>query len=585
MALKKATTFSKDLVLVLSVLGIIVALNVVSTWWFKRLDLTENKVYSISPATKQILKKLDDIINVTVYMSEDLPPQVRPLQDQVRDVLSEFKAYGRNLRIAWVDPGENEDLKQQADEIGVHEIQLNTYEKDKAAVMRAYMGIAVIYGDNKEVIDLAQGMENLEYDLTAAIMRVSRTETPKVAVLKTDTTAFIPPSVRRQMQMRQKDPTEELYQPIFESLGANYTVELVDISDGQPIDPSFQTLIVPGGNSFTQRDLFEIDQYFMGGGNLIVAVDAIGINFQFGQVNANVQQPRIIDLLEHYGARVESKMVLDVVCGQVQVPQRVGMFQMNVARDYPYFVAMAPDGFKQENPAVGGRLGQVILPWVSPITLTVASSGADSATMGDAAAQGVTAEVLAASSPRSWAAAEPFDLNPTQQWDIPTDGLGSQNLLVHLSGSFTSYFKGKSVPPKGDAVEDDTLSQIQLKPGDANREIDTDNTDAHLVVAGDSDFMTKLNATPGNITLLQNLVDWLTLDDNLIHIRTRPMADRTLLHERLGEDSALPTLIRWINILLMPAVLIAVGLLIYLRRREPAAAAPSTPSKPEEKSA
>jgi len=277
-------------------------------------------------------------------------------------------------------------------------------------------------------------------------------------------------------------------------------------------------------------------------------------------------------------------MVADAVCGQVQIPQRVGMFQMNVAHDYPYFVAIAPQGFKEDNPAVGAALSQVIMPWPSPITLTLPESAiADSGATGDSTSSGVKVEVLVQSSPRSWTTGEPFNLSPTQEWQMPTEGIGRKNLMVHLSGDFVSYFKGRPVPAVGEASEDDTLSQIQLSAEDTDREIDEENTNAHLIVAGDSDFLSNQNATPGNVTLLQNLVDWLTLDENLIHIRSRAMVDRTLRHERLGEGSTLPTVVRWVNILLMPLLLIAVGMVIYMKRREPVTVTASTPSKPEEK--
>ncbi len=576
MALKKAKSLSQDLVLILAVLGTVVAVNVLASWFFTRMDLTETKQYSISPATKNILRGLDDIINVKVFFSKNLPPQVKTLENDVRDLLSEYEAYGgANLRISWESP-EDDEAKKEARELGVQEVQLNTYEKDKAAVIRAYMSIVVLYNDNKEVLELAQGMQNLEYDLTQAIMRVARSEEPKVAVLKTDTTPFIPQSVRRQMKMNQPDPTKAMYEPLFKNLDPNYQVDLVSTDDGQKSDPSYRSLIVPGGSTFTDRDLFEIDQYFMSGGNLIVLIDPVKVDFQYG-VNGRANETKMLDLLEHYGVRPEKALVTDVVCGQVQIPQRVGMFQMNVAHDYPFFVAIAPDGFNTDNPAVAPLSG-VIMPWVSPLKLLVETDGDDTASAG-----GVSAEVLVTSSPKSWLTKEPFSLSPTQKWEIPEEEFDTHTLMVHLSGSFSSYFQGKSVPPVGDADAGDTLSQIKLKPEDASREIAPSNTDAHLVVAGDADFASKPNATPGNAALMQNLVDWLTLDENLINIRTRTLVDRTLDPERLGkEGSAMPTIIRAINILLMPVLLIIVGLVIFFKRREPVMVT-VTSGKPEEK--
>jgi ABC-type uncharacterized transport system involved in gliding motility auxiliary subunit len=379
------------------------------------------------------------------------------------------------------------------------------------------------------------------------------------------------------MRLNQQDPTKELYKPIFEHLKENYEVELVSTDDGDKIDGTYRTLIVPGGGDFSRRDVFEIDQYFMHGGNLIVLVDAVKVSFQYG-VSGSAQDTKLLGLLEHYGARVEKSMVVDASCGQVQIPQQIGMFRMNVARDYPFFVAITPEGLNSENPAVA-TLGGLIMPWVSPITLMVDKPDAG----GDTTAATVQAEVMVRSSPKSWVVNEPFNLNPTQQWQIPAEGLKQHNLIVHLWGDFTSYFAGKEVPPVKEQEEGDTVSQIQLSADNQDREIKAGNTDRHLIVAGDADFLSAPNATPGNTTLLLNVVDWLTLDENLIGIRTRTMVNRSIQQDRLGDDSALPSVIRWTNILTMPVLLVIVGLVIFFRRKEPASV--PVPDKAEEKKA
>lgn len=575
MALKKARNLTQDLLFILAVLGIVVAVNVVNTWVFKRADLTEDKQFSISPATKRILKGLDDIIVIKAFFSSNLPAQAKPLHNQVQDILTEFQAYaGSNLRVSWEDP-KDDDEKKAAQQLGVQPAPVLSYEKDKQQTVLAYMSLVVMFEDRKEILPLTAGMQNLEYELVQAMMRVARAETPKVAVLKTDTSAFIPESVRRQMRINTDDPTKEMFKPIFENLKRNYEVELVDVDGDKPIDSKYRTLIVPGGTEFSEQDIYAIDQYFMNGGNLIVLVEGVKVEFQYG-VTGKENATRMLKLMKHYGADVAKQLVLDAVCGQVQIPKRIGMFQMRVPQDYPYFVAVAPGGLLEGNPAVA-KLGQVILPWVSPIVLLV--SNADST-------QKVRGEVLIKSSPKSWQVQEPFNLNPEQNWEIPTEGLEPRNLAVHLTGSFSSYFADKGKPAEAADTGADALSQIKMQPDVDTSGMVMRNSGAHLVVVGDADFASQANATPGNAALLQNLVDWLSLDENLIGIRSRTIVDRTIRYERLTEDSAMPNVIRWVNILVMPLLLIAFGFIIFLRRREPApvsAPAPAAaPQKQEE---
>ncbi|MBD3391630.1 MAG: hypothetical protein GF418_06235 [Chitinivibrionales bacterium] len=589
MASKKVTNRTQSAVFVLIILGFVAVFNYLSTKWFFRLDLTETKEYSISDASKNMLKGLDDLINIKVYFSRNLPPHLRSLESGIKDLLAEFKAYaGGNLRVTWQDPADDEEIKREVRGMGIPEVQLQTFEKDKAQAMNAFLGIAVLYADKKEVLPVVQDVRNLEYDLAQAIMKVFRSETPLVGVLKTDTLPAIPPRMMQQMNM--EDPTEKKYSPIFENLKQNYEVKTVDISEGQKIDSTIRTLIVPGGDeaSFTERDLFEIDQYFMGGGNLIVLADAVSLTFQYG-VSASGQEPKIMDLLQHYGVRVEDDIVLDASCGQVQIPQKFGFMTMNVAVNYPYFVRVGEGGFHKDNPAVSG-LAELIMPWVSPLTLLVNEAGDEA--VEDSGA--VTAAVLVQSSKRSWLDEGPaFNLNPQQDWGSMIreneDRLQQHNLIVYLNGNFESYFKGKSVPSVNEESDTsdsaDALGGIKLSEADRDRTIVPSNSGGHLVVAGDSDFLSAQNAAPDNITFLLNVVDWLSLDENLIGIRSRALVDRTITDDRLEKGSAFPNLIRFANIFTMPVILIIIGLVLFFRRRgavdKPAAAKPASEPAPK----
>lgn len=558
------------IVYILAILGLVVVVNYLGIRWFKRIDMTEGKQYSVSPATKKILKNLDDIINIKVFFSKDLPPHVHKTVTDVKDLLSEYQAYaGKNLHINWQDPAESEELKNEARSLGIPEIQLQTFEKDKQQVMNGYLGIAVLYADKKEALPVVQNLQNLEYDLTMAVMKVSRTSVPEIGIVKMDTLPELPPQYADKID--QSSSTKKKLEKAIEMLKNTYKVTVVDLSNGEPVDSTIKTLIVPGVENMKSRKLFEIDQFFMRGGNLIMLADAMAIQFQYG-IRAMPQESKALDLLEHYGVRVEKNLVLDANCGQVTVPQKYGPFQMNVAVPYPYFVRVGKDGFNGDNPAVS-PLSEVVFPWASPLTLLVdTDSTAD---------QKVATTILAHSSEKSWQSQGSMDLNPQQKWAPPAeDALKSSTLAVHLTGSFKSFFEGKKVPPVHEPAADDTMSQINLDAGagDENREIIPSNTAAHLVVVGDADFVAGQNATPNNIAMILNLVDWLSLDNNLIGIRTRAIRDRTMNTDLLQEGSSKPNVIRLVNILLMPVILIIIGLVIYFKRREPVAPAPAAPA-------
>lgn len=588
MASKKIAYGTQSIVFILIILGFIIVVNYLASKKFARVDLTENKMYSISPASKNLLKDLDDIVNIKVYFSKNLPPHLKKLESDVKDVLTEFKAYaGKNLHISWEDPSEDEETKRKVRALGIPEVQLQTFEKDKAEVINGFLGLAILYEDKKEVMPVIQNMTNFEYDLAQRIMKVFRTATPKVGVVKTDSMPYFDQRMRMQMKGQlPADPTEEKYKPIFEKLKENYDVETVDISGGASIDESIKTLIVPGGDEtfFTERNIFEIDQFFMKGGNLIVLADAIRIDMERG-LQGFVQSPKILKLLEHYGVRVEKSIVLDASCGQVQIPQQVGPFRMNVPVNYPYITKVTPAGINKNNPAVSG-LSQMILPWASPLTLLVDNSDSTAETDSGTA---VKATILIQSSEKSWTESGYFNLNPQQNWNSifssKQDDLKQNILVAYLNGNFTSYYKGKSIPPKVEPLPTDTgeMAEIKLSDEDKDRKIITSNKGRHLVVTGDSDFLSTQGAAPGNIAWLLNVVDWLTLDENLIAIRTRSLVDRTIKNDKLASDKSYANTIRFLNILIMPVLVIIIGLIIFFKRREVIAVAPSTEKKEESK--
>jgi gliding-associated putative ABC transporter substrate-binding component GldG len=567
METKKIKNRSEIIIYILAILGLVVVINYIGTRGFKRIDMTAGKEYSISQATKKSLKSLNDIITIKVFFSKNLPPHMNRTVTSVKDILAEYQAYaGKNLNISWQDPAESADVKQNAQSLGVPEVQLQTFEKDKQQVMSAFLGIAILYEDKKEVIPVVQNLQNLEYDLTMGIMKVSRTSVPQVGIVKLDTLPDLPPQYADKMD--QSGKTEKQFEPLYQKLRETYTVSTVDLSSGAPIDTAIKTLIVPGVINLNERSVYEIDQFFMKGGRLIVLADAVTVSLQYG-VNAIPQESKLLDMLESYGVRVEKNLILDASCGQVSIPQRVGPFTMNVPVPYPFFPRLGAQSFDKNNPAVA-TLGDIILPWASTLTLTV-----DKADNAKADSSKVKATILAESSEKSWVTAGNFNLNPQQQWAAPAGQTTKHTLAAYLTGNFKSYFAGKGVPPKKSAT--DTLGQINLKPdaADAGRTTVDGNVNGRLVVIGDADFATGQNAgaSPNNVTMLVNLVDWLSLDNNLIAIRTRSLQDRTIDADLLKEGSSKPMMIRLVNIFLMPAIIIVIGLIIYIRRKEPLTAA------------
>ncbi len=153
-----------------------------------RVDLTEERLYSISPATKRILRSLEDDVTIYGYFSQRTHPKLAPLVPQVEDLLEEYAALSRGrVHVEIIDPGEDDSAAEEARErFGVEMMPFRMASKYEAGVVNAYFSVVLRYGDQYErygfrdlirVEPLPDGefdvrLRNLEYDLTRALKKV-----------------------------------------------------------------------------------------------------------------------------------------------------------------------------------------------------------------------------------------------------------------------------------------------------------------------------------------------------------------------------------------------------------------------------
>ena len=115
-----------------TVLVALILLNVISRDRFKRLDLTDNKMYSLSSSSKEVVSQVDDLLTMKVYFSSDLPNELGNTKRFLQDILEEFRAYSNgNIRF-FEDPQSDENLEEQARKDGIQPVQMQVIENDKS---------------------------------------------------------------------------------------------------------------------------------------------------------------------------------------------------------------------------------------------------------------------------------------------------------------------------------------------------------------------------------------------------------------------------------------------------------------------
>lgn len=498
---------------VFTVLLALAVANILAARHPLRLDLTANKRYTLSDATKKILGGLDDVVTVRLYFTRELPPQLAFLRRDADDLLAEFKgAAGRRLQVEHIDPGASPLEEQKAAMIGIPPLQLNVLQRDRQEVAKVFLGMAVLYGDRQQVIPVVQRIDQLEYDLAEAIVRVAAKELPRIAW----------------WDGAGAGEEGNGFGLIRQAIERRYTVAKVDAKTLPDLSAKrFGALILAGPRELSNEELFAIDQYLMGGGRLIALVDRFDLA---EQLRLTPVATPAVELLAHYGAAVEDTLVLDQSNAMAAFSGGVVTYHL----PYPFWPDIRRGQFNAAEPIVAD-LETAVFPWTSPVTLAAGDSRATAlAQTSDFATQ---------------VPGKDARLDPQSAGDALAGGKRERlTVAALLAGPFGSFFSsGKAAPPPG---------------RDARAEGDAA---ARVFVVGSSHWLTdRLLATfPANAALFENVLDSFAMGDALIGIRSREETARPIAD--LSDGARL--FLRYANVAIGPIAVLAIGVVVFLSRR------------------
>jgi gliding-associated putative ABC transporter substrate-binding component GldG len=498
------------------VFGIIALLNIIGVRFFTRIDLTSSKMYTLSDASRELVKSLDDKFLVKAYFSSDLPAPYNNNRRYLQDQLDDYRAYSRgNFQYEFIDPSKKQDLEQEAQRYGIPPVQVQVLKEDKFQVEKAYMGLVFLYGDKQERMPVVQRTDNLEYDISSAVKKLTSKQLKKVGFLT-----------------GQGEPSLQKINRLKDVLEKQYLVSTVDLAGGKSIPPDIAVLVIDAPTSaFKGWEKFLIDQYLMDGGK---------IAFLLNKVEASLQNQRgqpanidLDDLLEAYGVRINTDLVRDTRCAMVTVSQQSGFFVIQNQVPFPY-LPMASD-FSKGSPIVKD-LGSVIFFFASSIDTSLARS------------KGLGLDVLMESSSRSGRQEGVFFFNPTAPMTRDMFSESGIPLAVALEGSYTSAFRDKPVVLDS-TVRSSIDTTRRLYSGKASR----------IVVVGDGDFIQDeySGGSRDNIIFASNMIDWLADDIGLALIRSRDTSPKPLAEVSEGTKS----LVKGLNLAAPPLLVVIVGVL------------------------
>jgi ABC-2 type transport system permease protein len=494
MASQKKKLETGSVILIVSVILILLVVNVYSYRHFQRLDLTSTKEYTLSQSSKDVMKRLKDVVTIKAYFSKKLPPYLAGIERGVRDTLQEYRAYAKgNLQVEFVDPSDDPKLQQELRFKGIMPRPFNILQRDRAEAISAYLAMSVQYENRTQVIPLVYDLPNLEYDLTGAILKVSEEE-KSVGLLTNNADVDL----------------ERNYQRLRRELEKQYGVQQVSLEGGRGIPRNIRTLIIISPKDFKETELYEIDQFLMGGGKIIFLVDAVELSKE--TLGASARLPNISRLIEHYGVKINPDLVIELNPTAMAVAAfNTGYISLSLP--YPFWVKALKPYLSRESPIVN-RLESIVFPWVSSESIV------------EERTKGLTVTELVHTTPFAKTVSEPFDLDPQQNFraGVKKEDLKSYLLATAISGKFTSFYKDKEIPK-----EEKSEGEKSPKPP-AEKPSVNESPQTQIVVVSNGRFFDDRNAWqfPGNLVFLLNAVDWLTLGNELISIRARRVVDRPI---------------------------------------------------------
>ena len=510
---------------------VLILLNYASVNSFVRLDTTDSQNFSISQTTKEIINKLEDDITIEVYFSDNTPPNLAEARQNVMDLLEEYeKNSNGKINLEIVDPLSS-DFETNAQTKGIQKIQFSEYGEDKFSVAQGFLGIAFVKDTSTEVIPLVSSIDNLEYESTSRILKLTASDDKK----KIGFFSKFPNPEQSESESELPVQTQSVLSnltSIEEVLGRQYGVEEIDLSTGKPINvDEFPVVVVIAPLApLDDRDKFELDQYLMNGGSLLVLEDLLKLGSNTPIINKT--DSNLNTFLENYGITVETKVLLD----ESFTPIISGFDQIA----YPYWVLATDDGINRDIPPLNTLQASTFL-WANPLTKNEKES--------------LKYTELITTTNLAWEESGET-INIDFRDFVPSDQK-KYTISYLVEGKIDSAFKDKEVPTLTNATKSDERT-AEDKRSNSKENI-------RLVVFGDADFVSDsfINANEQNPVLFLNLVDWMANSSDLSSIRAKGVTTRPL--EALDNDDK--NIYKAVNSASIP-VLISLAGFTYLKRRK-----------------
>jgi ABC-2 type transport system permease protein len=543
---------NKSYINIVIVLIMLVLINFVSIYVYKRFDLTNDNRYTLSDTTIELIEGIEEPLQIKVYLQGDFPAEFKRLQIETNQFLTELSEINDLVQFRFINPASSsKDLIKK----GLQPSRLTVEEDGKLSEAIIFPWAIVNYKDKEENVSLlvdaigsSQGqeqqlqysIENLEYEFANAIHKISNEKNKSIAILKGN-----------------GQPADIYLYSFLKSLGehyklAEYTLDSVESNPEQTLLNLAQydlSIIVKPSQSFSEKEKFVLDQYIMQGGKTLWLLDNVYAEMdslmQSGKTLAFNRDLNLTDMLFSYGVRINYNMTKDLYSSSIRLAAGNTGNQVQY-KDFlwPYF----PLIFSDNSNAITKNIDPVLLKFPSSI---------------DTLKNAIKKTILLQSSPLSKIIGTPSNISLNEIAIEPDKNEykdANTNLGVLLEGSFNSAYKNRILPFNLNAYQQKSLQNKMIIIGDGDIAINETLRGEPLPL--DKDKWTNQNY--GNLEFLLNSIHYLIDDKGLLSLRSKSLQIQFLDKEKAFEEKSYWQLI---NLVLPLLILFGFGWLFNVLRK------------------
>ncbi|RKS50473.1 protein involved in gliding motility GldG [Gillisia mitskevichiae] len=536
----------------------LLVINNIASKVHSRFDLTQDHRYTLSPAAKTIIDKIESPIIIDVFLKGSFPPEFRRLQNETRQFLEEMSAYNSNVKFNFIDPlAEGDDanaVAQEFYELGMTPARISIMENGKASESLIFPWAIANFNNKTVKIPLLKNklgttdeervnnsVQQMEYSFADAIGQLVQPKKKKIAIMRGNGEfgdAYIADFIKTIRQYY-------FVAPFTLDSVANYPNKtLEDLKEFDLIIEAKPT------QAYSEKEKMVLDQYLMNGGKSLWLIEqtAMESDSLFNQSGSAFALPRDLglnDFFFSYGLRINPALVNDIYSAPIILASGNG----NDTQFSPYPWFYSPLTTSPNSHPIINNIEAVKFDWANPI---------------DILGNNIKKTVLLSSSPQSKIEGTPREISLNlinTRPDLSTYTAGELPMAVLLEGEFKSVYKNRVKPFELDVAIDNGKStkMIVISDGDV---IKNQLQKGQPVELGFDRFTGN---TYGNKEFLLNAVNYLLDDSGLIDIRSKEISIAFLDSEKTAQERE-----KWqVLNLIIPLVLLGMGAFFftYLRKR------------------